>query len=146
MKGGIAQKITLTIVAVAVGGIVLAGLMANVAWEWNFRRYLSSVAVEQNEKIVEALVELYSEETAWSGVRHQVMQMGLTSGTQIRLFDQGGVLVTDSLPRMMMGRHGRRWQLAQEQRGLVQSYDLKISEKMVGTVEITRLGQQRHLS
>ncbi|MBT9158615.1 MAG: Alkaline phosphatase synthesis sensor protein PhoR [Firmicutes bacterium] len=141
MKGSIAQKITLTIVAVAVGGIVLAGLMANVAWEWNFRRYLSSVEVEQNQKILEALVELYSEEDAWSDVRHQVMQMGMTSGTQIRLYDQGGVLVIDSLPRMMMGRHGRRWQLAQEQRGLVQTYALEVADKKVGTVEITRLGQ-----
>ena len=43
MKFGLAKKISLATVSLAVGGIILSALFTNLALTWNFNRYLDSV-------------------------------------------------------------------------------------------------------
>lgn len=142
MKNSISHKVMLAMVTLAVGGIILTGLLTNLALGWNFRLYLRSVQEEQNHRIVETLAELYSESATWRAVRHSTWHVGTTTGTQILVFDLEGRLIADSLPGMMQGMHGRRWQRAQELRGNAYTYPLHVNERRIGSVEITHLGQQ----
>lgn len=142
MKSRISFKIMLAMVLLAVGGIILTVLLTNLALDWNFRRFLRGTQEEQNRRIVETLEELYGESPTWMAVRHNTWYVGSTTGTQILVFDPGGRLIADSLPGMMQGRHGRRWQRAQELRGNTYTYPLHVNEQRIGTVEITHLGRQ----
>jgi two-component system, OmpR family, sensor histidine kinase BaeS len=146
MKRRIAHKLTLAMVALAVGGIILAGLLTNLALDWNFRSYLRKTQEAQNRRIVETLVELYGEATSWQGVRVSTWHVGATTGTQIKVFDTQSKLIADSLPAMMRGMHGRRWESEQQQRGNTYSYALALNDQRIGTVEITHLGQDGLLS
>ena len=120
----------------------ISGLLTNLLLGWNFQRYLRTTQEAQNQRIVETLESLYGEATSWMAVRSSTQYVGSTTGTQIRVFDPENNLVADSLPGMMQGMHGRRWQRAQEERGNTYTYPLNINDRMVGTVEITHLGQQ----
>jgi signal transduction histidine kinase len=142
MKSRLTHKLTLAMVTLAVGGIILTGLLTNLVLSWNFQRYLRTTQEAQNRRIVETLESLYSEATSWMAVRRSTQYVGSTTGTQIRVFDPDNQLVADSLPGMMQGMHGRRWERAQEERGNTYTYPLHINDRMVGTVEITHLGQQ----
>ena len=142
MNNKLSKKITMTMVTLAVGGILLTALLTNLALNWNFGRYLRSTQEEQNRRIVETLAELYGEATSWSAVRRSTMHVGSTTGTQIRVLDNEGRLIADSLPGMMQGMHGRRWQQAQETRGQTYEYPLFVQNQRIGTVEITHLEQQ----
>jgi signal transduction histidine kinase len=142
MKNTLSKRITLAMVALAVGGILLTALLTSLSLNWNFQRYLRSVQQEQNRLIVETLAELYGEATSWNAIRQSTMHVGSTTGTQIRVYDIQGGLIADSLPAMMQGMHGRRWQQAQEVRGQTYEYPLFVQEQRVGMVEITHLGQQ----
>ncbi|MCW3489468.1 sensor histidine kinase [Dethiobacter alkaliphilus] len=142
MKKTLSRKITLAMVALAVGGILLTALLTNLALDWNFQRYLRSVQEEQNRLIVGTLSELYGEAASWSAVRHSTLHMGSTTGTQIRVYDNDGRLIADSLPGMMQGMQGRRWQEAQDQRGQTYEYPLLVQGQQIGFVEITHLGQE----
>ncbi len=142
MKSRLSHKFTLTMVTLAVGGIILTGLLTNLIFGWNFQRYLRASQEAQNQRIVETLESLYGEATSWIAVRHSTHYVGSTTGTQIRVFDPDGNLIVDSLPGMVQGMHGRRWERAQEERGNTYSYPININNNPVGTVEITHLGQQ----
>lgn len=143
MKNTLSKRITLAMVALAVGGILLTALLTNLALNWNFRRYLRSTQIEQNHLIVATLAELYGEATSWAAVSRSTIHVGSTTGTQIRVFDNDGRLIADSLPGMMRGMQGRRWQNAQEVRGQTYEYPLTVQQQLVGTVQITHLGQQQ---
>ncbi|MDW7652454.1 MAG: ATP-binding protein [Bacillota bacterium] len=142
MKNSLSRKITLSMVALAVGGILFTAILTNLVLGWNFQRYLRNVQEEQNRLIVETLAELYGEATSWMAVRRSTMHVGSTTGTQIRVFDNDGDLIADSLTGMTQGMHGRRWRNAQEQRGRTYQYPLFIDNQQIGTVEITHLGQE----
>jgi signal transduction histidine kinase len=142
MKNSLTRKITLAMVALAVGGILFTALLTNGVLGWNFQRYLRNVQEEQNRLIVETLAELYGEATSWMSVRRSTMHVGSTTGTQIRVYDNQGELIADSLAGMTQGMHGRRWQHAQEQRGQTYVYPLVVNEQQIGDVEITHLGQE----
>lgn len=142
MKNSLSRKITLAMVALAVGGILFTAVLTNGLLGWNFQRYLRNVQEEQNRLIVETLAELYGEATSWQAVRRSTMHVGSTTGTQIRVYDNQGELIADSLAGMTQGMHGRRWQRAQEQRGQTYVYPLFVNEQQIGNVEITHLGQE----
>ena len=142
MKKTLSGKITLAMVALAVGGILLTALLTNLALDWNFQRYLRSTQEEQNRLIVGTLSELYGEATSWAAVRRSTMHVGSTTGTQIRVFDNEGQLIADSLTGMMQGMQGHRWEEVQEERGYTYEYPLILQGQQVGVVEITYLGQQ----
>ncbi len=141
MKNSLSGRFTLTLIILAVSGIMLSGMLANLALSYNFRRYLRNTEEAQNRRIVETLEELYSEATSWLAIRRSTMHVGATTGTQIRVFDLNGQLIADSLAGMVQGMHGRRWQRAGEQRGNTYNYALELNGRRVGTVEITHLGQ-----
>jgi two-component system, OmpR family, sensor histidine kinase BaeS len=142
MKNSLSRRITLAMVLLAVGGIVLTALLSSLALSWNFNRYLRQAQMEQNRLIMDTLAELYAEATSWSAIRRSTMHLGSTTGTQIRVFDNEGRLIADSLPAMMQGMQGRRWQQAQDQRGQSYEYPFFVRRERVGTVEITHLGQE----
>ncbi len=146
MKSSISQKFTLAMVALAVGGIILAGILTNLSLNWNFQRYLRSTQEAQNQRILETLSELYGQATSWQAIRLSTWHVGTTTGTQIRVYDLQNTLIADSLPGMMQGMHGRRWQNEQEQRGNTYSYILQANGRDVGIVEITHLGQEGLMS
>lgn len=141
MRNSFSRRFTITLILLAVGGIILSGVLANLALAYNFRRYLRNTEVAQNQRIVETLEELYNEATSWMAVRGSTMHVGTTTGTQIRVLDLNGLLIADSLTGMMQGVHGRRWQRAREQHGNTYTYALELNDRRVGTVEITHLGQ-----
>ena len=140
MRSSLTRKITLSMVALAVGGIVLAAVLINLALTFNFTRYLGKVQEEQNRLILDTLAELYSRSTSWQAVRLSTMYVGSTTGTQIKVYDLRGRLIVDSLTGMM-GMHGGRWQ-RQEQRGNAAAYPLYVQGEQVGMVEIVHLGRQ----
>lgn len=143
MKNSLSKKITMTMVALAVGGILLTTAFSNMALTWNFNRYLQNAQEEQNRRILETLAELYGEATSWMAVRRSTMYVGSTTGTQIRVFDTDGRLIADSLQGMVrMQGPGMRWERAKQQRGRSYEYPLYVQNHLVGTVEITHLGQQ----
>lgn len=140
MKRSLSGKITLSMVALAVSGILLTALLTHLTLNWNFRRYLRGVEEEQNRRIVATLAELYGEARSWMGIRQSTMYVGATTETQIRVFDLDGQLIADSLPGMR-GMRGRRGQWPQPARGQAYEYPLFVNGQRVGTVEITHLGQ-----
>ncbi|MBS3898215.1 MAG: HAMP domain-containing protein [Dethiobacter sp.] len=142
MKNSLSKKITMAMVTLAVSGILLTVIITNLFLSWNFNRYLRSVQEEQNRRIVETLAELYAEATSWTEVRRSTIHVGSTTSTQIRVFDNGERIIADSLPGMMQGKQGRRWQRAQIVRGQAYTYPLHVNEQRIGAVEITHLGQQ----
>jgi two-component system, OmpR family, sensor histidine kinase BaeS len=142
MKNSLTKRITMAMVALAVGGILLTAILTNLSLNWNFQRYLRQAQLEQNRLIVETLAELYEEATSWTSIRRSTMHVGSTTGTQIRVYDTDGRLIADSLPAMMQGMQGRRWEQAQEIRGQTYEYPLFVRQTRVGTVEITHLGQE----
>ncbi len=142
MKKSISQKFTLAMVALAVGGIILAGILTNLSLNWNFQRYLRSTQEAQNQRILETLAELYGQATSWQAIRLSTWHVGTTTDTQIRVFDMQNNLIADALTdTMQQGMHGRRQQAVQEQRGNTYSYTLQANGHDVGIVEITHLGQ-----
>ncbi|NLM52512.1 MAG: HAMP domain-containing protein [Firmicutes bacterium] len=142
MKFGLAKKISLATISLAVGGILLSALFTNLVLTWNFNRYLDNVQKEQNRLIMDTLTELYSESTSWRGIRLATMYVGLTSGAQICVYDLEGRLITDSLTGMMQGMHGHRWRQQQQDRGRTYVYSLYANGNPIGRVEITPLNQQ----
>lgn len=146
MTNKLSRKILVAMVTLAVSGILLTALVTNLSLRWNFNRYLRSVQEEQNRLIVDTLAELYGEATSWMAVRRSTVHLGSTTGTQIRVYDNDGRLIVDSLAGMTQGMHGRRWQREQEVRGETYQYPLHVNEAAVGIVEITHLGRQGLLS
>lgn len=142
MTTRISHRFTLAMVALALGGIILTGLFTNLTLVWNFNRFLRNTQEAQNIRILETLAELYGEATSWTEVRRSTWHVGNTTGTQIRVYDLDERLIADSLPGMMQGMHGRRWQNAQDERGNTFSYPLLVNNARIGSVEITHLGQQ----
>ncbi|NLP36416.1 MAG: HAMP domain-containing protein [Firmicutes bacterium] len=142
MKFGLAKKISLATVSLAVGGIILSALFTNLALTWNFNRYLDSVQKEQNRLIMDTLTELYSVSTSWREIRYATMYVGLTTEAQICVYDLEGRLIADSLPGMMQGRHGRHWRQSQQDRDHTYVYSLYANGSPIGTVEITPLNRQ----
>jgi signal transduction histidine kinase len=147
MKSSLSKKITMSMAALAVGGILLTLVFSNLALNWNFNRYLEQAQEEQNRRILETLAGLYAEATSWIAVHRSTIYVGSTTGTHIRVLDANGALIADSLHGMTkMNQQSRRRQLAQQPRGRSYEYPLYVQDLLVGSVEITHLGQEGLLS
>ena len=142
MKYNLSKKITLPMIILVICSILFYVLLVNLALFWNFGQFLDSTQEEQNRLIVDTLTDLYSESTSWHNIRISTIHVGSTTNTQIKVFDLNGHLITDSLPGMMHGMHGRRRRNMFNTRSTASEYPLYVLGQRVGTVEISHLGQQ----
>lgn len=65
MNSPILRKITLSILAVSLGGILVSGLFINTALNNQFKNYLNRMDLAREEQTVNALKEIYSENNGW---------------------------------------------------------------------------------
>ncbi len=169
LKGrlGLQSKILVVVLGTALFTSGLFALGINIALRSKFDIYLDTAIEQRNERIVQAIEELYSQTRDWTLVAESLNSLAPTVNTIIRVKDLRQRTICDSsvgsmhswmLRRGMMGpgmmgsgpMRGR-WDFSNlpqmygsedSVRNNIFTYPLRLNGVSVGTVEITVLGEQ----
>ncbi len=103
MRAPIRKKITLIIVAVALGGILLSGLTIHYSLNRQFQFYLRHGEQARQDQIVQALADIYVDFNGWGNLppRMEVSRGIMAGGLRFVTDNQGNVVLSNRREMMM---------------------------------------------
>ena len=144
MKASIRNKIILSFLAVALGTILLMGLIMRRAIDTGLTGYARRNQENRSQQLVEALENGYQQTGDWSFLP-AFYHYAPANTLEFAVYDPGGRLIFNSReyqrPRRGMGPNANAIV-----RGDSQVYDLEIEDAKIGSVAITPLGLDGLLS
>lgn len=135
-RSPILKKITLVILAIALGSVLTSGLLINYALNRQFRNYLYLAQTAREQQVVKILAQIYQEIGGWENLPSRPdLGRGMFFGNLLYVTDPNNRLV-------LIVRRGRM----PIPNGEIQSLPIKAGNKTVGTAYFRRTMAQNLLT